>query len=93
MITAASQIMNEGLHPPIPSEAPEHIQQLLEDCWQLSPSQRPLPEEICDIIQSWNVKSNHLESDVLTNDSREQPDPTSDYQKIPLKSPYLFSPK
>src|SRR5690554_3665786 len=41
MMKAANRIMNEGLHPLIPSEAPEHFQHLLKDCWQLSPSQRP----------------------------------------------------
>src|SRR5690554_2775597 len=54
MFDTAVQIKNKGLHPPIPSEAPEHIQQLLGDCWQLSPSQRPSFEQICDRIQSWN---------------------------------------
>ena len=56
MIVAAYQIRSEGLHPPIPSEAPEHIQQLLKDCWQLSPSQRPSFEQICGLIQSWNAE-------------------------------------
>src|SRR5690554_2813899 len=54
MFDTAVQIKNKGLHPPIPSEAPEHIQQLLKDCWQLSPSQRPSFQQICDLIQSWN---------------------------------------
>ena len=56
MITAANRITSEGLHPPIPSEAPEHIQQLLKDCWQLSPSQRPSFEQTCDRIQSWKLE-------------------------------------
>ena len=56
MITADHRIRGEGLHPPIPSEAPEHIQQLLKDCWQLSPSQRPSFEKICPRIQLWNAK-------------------------------------
>src|SRR5690554_2859790 len=56
MITAAHRIVNEGLHPPIPSEASEHIQQLLKDCWQLSPSQRPSFNLICGRIGSWNAE-------------------------------------
>src|SRR5690554_5843981 len=55
MIDAASQIKKEGLHPPIPSDAPKPIQQLLKDCWQLSPSQRPSFEQTCDRIQSWKL--------------------------------------
>src|SRR5690554_2326942 len=51
MHTAAYRIMEEGIRPPIPSEAPEHIQLLLKDCWQLSPSQRPSFEQICVGIQ------------------------------------------
>src|SRR5690554_6932541 len=68
MFDAASRIMNEGLHPLIPSEAPEHIQQLLKDCWQLSPSQRPSFVQICDRIQSWKetVNNNKPTSNLMT---------------------------
>ena len=93
IIDVAHRIRSEGLHPPIPSEAPEHIQQLLKDCWQLSPSQRPSFEQICDRIQSWNgntmdgaqseVESwntgvDNLDSNALTNISQRDPIP-SDY--------------
>src|SRR5690554_4046437 len=56
IIEAAHQIKTKGLHPPIPSEAPEHIQQLLKDCWQLFPSQRPSFKLICERIRFWNLK-------------------------------------
>lgn len=74
MMTAAYRIANEGLYPPIPSETPEQIQQLLKDCWQFSPSQRPFFEEICARIKFWNV-DNSTEPSVSVN-------PISDYATL-----------
>src|SRR5690554_3473977 len=67
MLTAGNRIKGEGLHPPIPSEAPKYIQQFLKDCWQIFPSQRPSFEEISSRIKSWNTTMDDIPSDTSTN--------------------------
>ena len=57
ILQAASKIMSEGIHPPIPEDIPEPMKQLLQSCWQFDPSQRPSFSIICQQIHLWNDKN------------------------------------
>lgn len=87
MIDAASRIMKEGLHPPIPSDVPEYFQRLLKDCWQISFSERPSFKQICDRIQSWGTDSSESQKE-------SPPLPTPPVQSVynADEAPYMFSP-
>ena len=51
-LAIALKIRDEFYHPPIPDDIPEWLQELLEQCWDPVPENRPLMEDITDVMRT-----------------------------------------